>query len=63
MKLFEDAFRMLGELFKTKFNLMSLSFYLNDHRKIPLPHLLPFERVCVCVCVWGGGVCAFETRL
>ena len=61
MKLFEDAFHMLGELFKTKFNLMSPSFYSNDHRRNPLPHLLPFERVFVGG--GGGGVCAFETRL
>ena len=45
---------MQAELLKTKFNLMSLSFYSNDHRRISLPHPLPFESVFL-------RVCAFET--
>ena len=49
-------FCMLAELFKTKFNLVSLSFYSNDHKKISLPHPLPFESVFL-------RVCAFETQL
>ena len=49
-------FCMQGELFKNKFNLMSLSFYLIDHRRISLPHPLPFESVFL-------RVCAFEPQL
>ena len=45
---------MYAELFKTKFNLMSLLSYSNDHRRISLPHPLPFESVFL-------RVCAFET--
>ena len=45
---------MSAELFKTKFNLMSGSFYSNDHRRISLPHPLPFESGVL-------RVCAFET--
>ena len=56
MKLFEEIFCMQAELFKTQINLMSLSFYSKDHRRIPLPHPLPFESVFL-------GVCSFETRL
>ena len=41
-------FCMQAELLKTKFNLVSLSFYSNDHRRISLPHPLPFESV-----FWG----------
>ena len=43
---------MKAELFKTKFNLMSLSFCLNDNRRISLPHLLSFESVFLgrCIC-------------
>ena len=48
-------FRMSAELFKTKFNLMSLSFYSNYHRRISLPYPLPFESVFL-------RVCAFETQ-
>ena len=36
---------MQADLFKTKFNLMSLSFHSNDHRRISIPHPLPFEGV------------------
>ena len=56
LKLLEDFFCMKAELFKTKFNLMSLSFYLNYHRIISLPQPLPFESVFL-------RVCAFETQL
>ena len=56
LKLSEDFFCMQAELFKTKFNLMSLSFYSIDHRRISLPHPLPFESVFL-------RVCAFETQL
>ena len=55
LKLFEEIFCMQAELFKTKFNLMSLSIYSNDHRRISLPHPLPFEIVF-------PRVCAFETQ-
>ena len=55
LKLFEDFFCMWAELFKTKFNLMSLSFHSNCHRRISLPHPLPFESVFL-------RVCAFETQ-
>ena len=48
LKLFEKFSWMQAELFKTKFNLNSLSFYSNDHRRISLPHPLPFESV-----FWG----------
>ena len=44
---------MLDGLFKTKINLMSLSLCSNDHRRISLPHPLPFESVFL-------GVCAFH---
>ena len=56
LKLFEDFLCMQAELFKNKFNLMSLSFYSIDHRRISLPHPLPFESVFL-------RVCAFETQL
>ena len=56
LKLFEDLFCMQAELFKAKFNLMSLSFYSNYHRRISLPHPLPFESVFF-------RVCSFETQL
>ena len=46
---------MQAELFKTKFNLMALSFYSNDHRIISLPNPLPFESVFL-------GACAFEIQ-
>ena len=42
MKLFEEIFYRQAELFKLKFNLMSLSMYANDHRRISLPHPLHF---------------------
>ena len=54
IELFDEFFGMQAELFKTKFNLMSLSFYSNDHRRISLPHPLPFESVFL-------RVCSFET--
>ena len=54
MKLFEEIFRMKFEMFKPKFNLISLSICQNDHRRIYLTHPLPFESVFL-------GVCAFET--
>ena len=56
LKLFEEILCMQAELFKTKFSLMSLSFYSNDHRRISLPHPLPFESVFL-------RVCSFETQL
>ena len=56
LKLVEEIFCMQAELFKTKFSLMSLSFYSNDHRRISLPHPLPFESVFL-------RVCSFETQL
>ena len=56
MKLFEEIFCMQAEVFNNKFDLMSLSFYSNDHRRISLPHPLPVESVFL-------GVCAFETKL
>ena len=43
--LFEEMFCMEAELFKAKFNLMSLSIYSNDQRTISSPHPLPFESV------------------
>ena len=52
----EDFFCIQAELFKTKFNLVSLSFYSNDHRRISLPHPPPFESVFL-------RVRAFETQL
>ena len=78
IKLFEDIVRMLTDLFKTKFHLMSLSFCSNDHRIISLSHPLPFESVCfvvvvvvflflffwgfLCVFFFGGEVCAIEAQ-
>ena len=77
IKLFEDIVRMLTDLFKTKFHLMSLSFCSNDHRIISLSHPLPFESVCFVVVVvvvvvffcfffccffLGGEVCAIEAQ-
>ena len=56
MKLFEEIFCMLTELFETNFNLMSLSFCSNDHSRIYLPHPLSFESVFL-------GVSEFETQL
>ena len=47
---------MKAELFKRNFNLMSLSFYSKDHRRISLPHPLPFKSVFL-------RVGAFETQL
>ena len=47
---------MSAELFKTRFNLMSLSFYSIDHKRISLLHPLPFESVFL-------RVCAFETTV
>ena len=38
------------------FNLMSLSFYSNDHRRISVPHPLPFESMFL-------RLSAFETQL
>ena len=52
----KKSFACLAELFKTEFNLMSLSFCSNDHRRISLPHPLPFESECV-----FGGMCILET--
>ena len=37
--------KIYAELFKTKYNLISLSFYSNDHRRISLPHPLAFQSV------------------
>ena len=56
MKLFEEIFCMQAELIKTKFNLMSLSFYLNGHRRISFTHPQSFESVFL-------GVCVFENQL
>ena len=42
MKLFEEIFRMQYELFKTKFNLVSLFVCSNDHRII-FHHSLPLK--------------------
>ena len=55
LKLLEEIFCMQAELFKTKFNLVSLS-YSKDNRKKSLPHPLPFESVFL-------RVCSFETQL
>ena len=56
LKLFDEIVCMQASLFKTKFNLVSFSFYSNDHRRISLPHPLPFESVFL-------RVRAFETQL
>ena len=45
---------MQAEPIKTKFNLMSLSFYLNCHRIISLPHPLSSESVFLGVCVFDS---------
>ena len=42
---------MQAELFKTKFYLISLSFYSNGHRRSFLPHPLPFENVFLGMCI------------
>ena len=55
LKMFEDCFACKVKCLK-QFNLMSLSFYSNDHRRISSPHPLPFESVFL----W---VCTFETQL
>ena len=52
-KIFEEIFCMQAELFKTKFNLMSLSFCAI---RISSPHQLIFESEFL-------GVCAFKTQL
>ena len=54
IQLFEEIFSMQAEPIKTKFNLMSLSFYLNCHRIISLPHPLSSESVFLGVCVFDS---------
>ena len=45
LKLFEEIFACKLNCLKQSLILMSLSFYSIDHRRISLPHPLPFESV------------------
>ena len=41
-ELYEEIFRILVELLKIQFNVVSLSFCSNEHKRISFPHPLPF---------------------